>query len=873
MKKIFISSVMISLISIFSLKAQCGDSSKCIGNSGLYSNNDAANIEYDNMGSSFHSSFIKRPDGTWQVWGESLGKNGYDNVLSPTEFNGTNYDAINTVLHPELEGIVIYKMAIGSNLGVLETEGIGVQLIVLTSKGLFVLGSKGIVIDNSFTLGRDFQKIKIEGDAKEDGLPPGVTPLDVKMLFASLGTLTITTCTGEVYVLSKNKYTRGDGGIGNSKKWSRVMVDDSTPLEGVIVTRGVGRTAFALKADGTLWTWGENTYLGNGTPNTNRLYATQMILPSGISGVKMIQATRGTETYNVGHTSYYVLGNDKMLYTLGANNNKQLGDLTRTERRVWVNAKDTDGFSFRDIEWISSNEHDEEYASIAAIRTGGNIVTAGSNNSFMIGRINQHDNDFDISQGINQGDVITFVEVGGHTTALIKAGTDKYGYTGHRVNGSMGNGTSGQEAGYEASFNFSITPEISVCGKPCKMPVVTTNTPICPNQDAIFTIKGTPGDLVNFKLNNGDIFQTTIESSGFAEVVIENTVENQSIGLTYIQGGENLCSNNLNIEKVISVNQTNNIEPVFDQVEPICQETHLDELPLVSNNNIEGVWTPAINNLQTTIYTFTPNVQCGREATMTIVVNPKVAPVFYGLAGVCDGESGGVLPTSSDDLTPISGVWVPDIIQPQTGNYVFTPNAGECARVISKEIEIYDLSNLEFEFVSNCQNGNLILKIQSKQNGYEFLPSSLEWYFNEEKISSNDNNFNFNVNSFVETLDNPIFPLQFKVIAYNSFGCAKENVISIDNLNCIVSSHFTGEIPKGISPNEDGKNDFLDLKDLNVKQLTIYNRYGVKVYSKVNYINEWKGQTDSGATLPDGVYFYSAELESSTKAGYIYINK
>lgn len=80
------------------------------------------------------------------------------------------------------------------------------------------------------------------------------------------------------------------------------------------------------------------------------------------------------------------------------------------------------------------------------------------------------------------------------------------------------------------------------------------------------------------------------------------------------------------------------------------------------------------------------------------------------------------------------------------------------------------------------------------------------------------------------------------------------------------------DIPKGISPNGDGKNDYLDLRGNFVDQLNIYNRYGTKVYAKSDYINEWKGQDNNGGELPSGTYFYEVKvLGNHYKSGYIYI--
>jgi gliding motility-associated-like protein len=79
------------------------------------------------------------------------------------------------------------------------------------------------------------------------------------------------------------------------------------------------------------------------------------------------------------------------------------------------------------------------------------------------------------------------------------------------------------------------------------------------------------------------------------------------------------------------------------------------------------------------------------------------------------------------------------------------------------------------------------------------------------------------------------------------------------------------QIQKGISPNGDGLNDYLELV---ANKVEIFNRYGKEVYTKLNYNNDWRGQFNGGGEMPDGTYYYVIELVSGDKkTGWIYINR
>lgn len=76
----------------------------------------------------------------------------------------------------------------------------------------------------------------------------------------------------------------------------------------------------------------------------------------------------------------------------------------------------------------------------------------------------------------------------------------------------------------------------------------------------------------------------------------------------------------------MTITVTPNVTPTFTQVNPIGYGGTLAALPTSSTNTtaIAGTWAPALNNLLTTLYTFTPTVGiCAPTATMTIVVGPS----------------------------------------------------------------------------------------------------------------------------------------------------------------------------------------------------------------------------------------------------------
>lgn len=492
-----------------------GCSNTNLSNFGSDSNNDSATIEYDNFVSSYHATIVRTSEGSLQVWGEKMGSNGTSNVLSPIVINASNFPALNTA--------VPLKAALGSSSGSI------VQGILLATDGLYAWSTEGAVLDETITSGEAFEKITINGNP--NGLPPGINPGDVKMMFATFKTLVITTCSGDVWVISQTPDVRGNGGTGNATTWYRVATtENGNPfLTDVIACRGNYDGLMALKSDGSIFVWGNNVLLGDNTPIIPiQSRAAQMTLPSAITP-KMI----GSSGNNL-LRSYYVLATDGNLYTLGRNASRQLGDWTSTERLSWVQPRYTSatGQVMNDIKWFSVQEHDATHGSVNVINSNKNLYAFGQNDYNLLGTTGNSTNPV-MPTGLTTSDKILAVETGGHTSMIVKNCEGNFGYAGHRVRGSMGNGSNDNAA--EAVYTFATAP-VQICGVE-SLPAINTvsagqgpNSKYCVNEPV--TLNLTPaGGTLSIVSGPGTVNGNRVSFTAAGTVVVQYSITDVCNGI------------------------------------------------------------------------------------------------------------------------------------------------------------------------------------------------------------------------------------------------------------------------------------------------------------------------------------------------------
>jgi gliding motility-associated-like protein len=112
------------------------------------------------------------------------------------------------------------------------------------------------------------------------------------------------------------------------------------------------------------------------------------------------------------------------------------------------------------------------------------------------------------------------------------------------------------------------------------------------------------------------------------------------------------------------------------------------------------------------------------------------------------------------------------------------------------------------------------------------------------------------INRFMWTVTNGVCPAATDVV-----------LIKVENL----------KIPTLITPNLDGNNDVFLIRGIETMgktSLTVFNRWGARVFENINYDNNWDGVDDKKHPLPDDTYFYilRSELRSDIK-GYVVIRR
>jgi gliding motility-associated-like protein len=234
--------------------------------------------------------------------------------------------------------------------------------------------------------------------------------------------------------------------------------------------------------------------------------------------------------------------------------------------------------------------------------------------------------------------------------------------------------------------------------------VVSSTGPYCAGQAIELNANLSTAAFYNWFGPNG--FTSNVQNPTIPANLVDATYTGEYF-LHYENGG---CEDTISVQVVVY----DSVVPAFNQVQDFCQDAVIGNLPTNATNNlpgtatpVPGVWTPAINNQQTTVYTFMPTPgSCATNTNMTITIIPNIVPQFTQLGPFCIDTPLDPLPTTS--LDDITGTWTPAINNQDTTTYTFTPTPGECAFPTTMTINIWPLVLPTFNQVAAiCQDDNL----------------------------------------------------------------------------------------------------------------------------------------------------------------------
>lgn len=338
---------------------------------------------------------------------------------------------------------------------------------------------------------------------------------------------------------------------------------------------------------------------------------------------------------------------------------------------------------------------------------------------------------------------------------------------------------------------------------------------------------------------------------------------------------------------VVDITESATLDLGADQT--LCDGGSYEIVPSIAGNTngISYAWstgetTPTITVDETGIYSLTITVEnCSATDNVMVVIE---APLEISLGEdfeTCFDGTTEITVTSSDfdladatiqwffDGTEIVGETMVSLPISEIGTYSVTVIFENCTatdEVIVSEKEDVTVTIVEEDFKTCPEENNVLTAVTNEEN------ATYQWFKNGEPITGETNA------SLAFALTPEDSGLQTFTVSISVGGCFAEDAIRIelyDVGNCIIS--------QGISPNNDGLNDILDLEFLNdrtgILQLQIFNRLGTLVYDKTNYINEWQGQTTDSEELPTGTYYYVLDLQGedpvygSQASGWIYLNR
>lgn len=297
--------------------------------------------------------------------------------------------------------------------------------------------------------------------------------------------------------------------------------------------------------------------------------------------------------------------------------------------------------------------------------------------------------------------------------------TSPNGITGTWTPSAINNTTNGSYLFTPNPGQCAVNLTLNVAVTSVKIPDFQTSMTIC-NGDAVPPLNAT-------------------SPNGITGIWNPSVISNSGNGSYIFTPNTGQCATNVTLNVLVN----NRILPNFQTALAICNGDSVPVLNTTSPNGITGTWNPvAISNTTNGIYTFTPaSGQCATTAILTVGVTQKTIPDFNRTLILCNGEAAPLLNATSPN--GISGTWNPPIISNTSdGNYIFTPNAGQCATNLTLAVTVTTTRIPNFQTILTICNGDSVPVLNTTS------PNGISGTWNPSVISNTSNgNYIFTPNA------------------------------------------------------------------------------------------------------------------------------
>lgn len=435
---------------------------------------------------------------------------------------------------------------------------------------------------------------------------------------------------------------------------------------------------------------------------------------------------------------------------------------------------------------------------------------------------------------------------------------------------------------------FGDTPSGAVCST-ASVPTITSFTPVSGPIGTTVTITGTNFDAT--AANNAVSFNGTIAvvtSSTTTSIVVDVPLSTTTGLITVTVGGNTATS---------ATNFTITICPVAPSVAPNsgCQNTSIT-LSASGGTNGQYRWYPVatggtavsgevnstyLTPLLTTTTSYYVSINDGacestRTEVLATVIPLPTAPGVQPLNPICPGSNVTLTATGGTDgqyrwydgATLIIG----------EVNSTYTVVGLTATKTFLAAIHDGTCESNKTSVTATVQNCTAPVVVSAAATA--FIEGLVTIDLNE-LITDPENNLDVititeqpisgalaSLNGFELTIDYSGFPF---------IGSDRVGIEACDLTALCTTQQLTielgGEITvyNAVSPNNDGKNEFLTIQYIDIlpetqnNQVIIYNRWGDEVFSVKNYNNStkvFKGENNNGNKLPSGTYFYKIVFTS-----------